>query len=120
VNLAYLTLIPKKTEASYPGDFRSVSLIHSLAKLLTKILANRLAPELDKLVSTSQSAFIKNLCIQDNFLMVNQTVKLLQRKNISSPFLKLDIKKAFYSVSWAFLMEVLHHMGLDRFGVIWF
>jgi hypothetical protein len=71
---------------------------------------------MDKMVNTSQSAFIKSRCIQDNFLMVNQTVKMLQRKNISSLFLKLDIKKAFDSVNWAFLMEILDDLG---FGQIW-
>jgi hypothetical protein len=68
------------------------------------------------MVSTSQSAIIKGHCIQDNFLMVNRTVKMLQRKNISYLFLKLDIKKAFDYVNWAFLMEILHHL---RFGKIW-
>jgi hypothetical protein len=30
--------------------------------------------------------------------------------------LKLDISKAFDSISWPFLLEVMHHMG---FGTIW-
>jgi hypothetical protein len=116
LNSAYLTLIPKQTEAIHPRDFRPISPVHSFAKLLTKILANRLAPELDKLVGTNQSAFIQGRCIHDNFLMVNQTVKMLRRKGIPTLFLKLDIKKAFDSVNWTFLMEILHHLG---FGQIW-
>jgi hypothetical protein len=66
---------------------------------------------MDKLVSTNQSAFIHGGCIHDNFLMVNQTFKMLHKKGIPSLFLKLDTKKVFDSVCWAFLLEVLHHLG---------
>jgi hypothetical protein len=116
LNSPFFTLIPKQTEASRLGDFRPISLVHSFSKLITKILANRLAPKLDKMVSPNQSAFIKDRCIHDNFLMVNQTVKMLQKKGTPSLFLKLHIKKAFDSICWAFLMEVLQHLG---FGQIW-
>jgi hypothetical protein len=44
------------------GDFRPISLTHSVAKLLSKLLANRLAPELNDLsqehkVLSSKGAF---------------------------------------------------------------
>jgi hypothetical protein len=44
--LAYITLLPKKEGAEQPKDFRPISLVHSFAKLITKLLANRLAPRL--------------------------------------------------------------------------
>jgi hypothetical protein len=57
LNTTFITLIPKKEGAEHVGDFRPISLIHSFAKLITKILANRLADRLDKLVSNNQGAF---------------------------------------------------------------
>jgi hypothetical protein len=59
LNSAYLTLIPKKAEALHPEDFRSISLIHSFTKLVTKIMGNCLAPLLNDLVATNQSAFVR-------------------------------------------------------------
>lgn len=53
LNSAYLTLIPKKADASTAADYRPISLIHSFAKLMTKILANRLAPHLHHLVAAN-------------------------------------------------------------------
>lgn len=41
---ANIVLLPKKTEALKITDFRPINLIHSIAKILTKLLANRLAP----------------------------------------------------------------------------
>jgi hypothetical protein len=53
LNLAFLALIPKKVEAMKPGDYRPISLIHNFAKLVSKILANRLAPYLHKVVAAN-------------------------------------------------------------------
>jgi hypothetical protein len=85
-------------------------LVHSFAKLITKLLANRLA-DLDNMVSQNQSAFIKGRSILDNFLLVRQTTKMLHQKKCARILLKLDITKAFDSVSWPFLLEVLGKFG---------
>ena len=77
LNAAYITLIPKKVDAMTAKDYHPISLVHSFAKLITKILANLLAPFLDSLVSMNQSAFICGRCIHDNFILVQQTVKVL-------------------------------------------
>ena len=53
LNRAQMVLIPKKEIATEPKDFRPISLIHSFAKLLTKVMVNRLAIYIDKLISNS-------------------------------------------------------------------
>jgi hypothetical protein len=97
-------------------DFRPISLIHSFAKVLTKVLANRLRNHMDEIVSKNQSAFIKGRFIQDNFMLVQQTARFLHAQKQSRIVLKLDISKAFDSVSWPFLLEVLQGLG---FGPVW-
>ena len=77
-------LIPKKAEVLLPKDFRPISLINSFAKLVTKVMANRLAPFLNVLVAANQSAFIRGRCIHDNFILVQQNIKLLHRTRVSS------------------------------------
>ena len=116
---SYLTLlIPKKLEALEAKDYHSNSLVHSFAKLVTKMMANCLAPHLGNLVATNQSAFTRDRCIHNNFMLVQQTIKVLHHQKISSLFLKLDISKAFDSVDWAFLLEICHTWGLVLFGEI--
>ncbi|WVZ92630.1 LOW QUALITY PROTEIN: hypothetical protein U9M48_038679, partial [Paspalum notatum var. saurae] len=97
-------------------DYHPISLVHRFAKLVTKIMANRLAPHLKDLVSPNQSAFVKGRCILDNFILVQQTTKVLHRQKKPRVLLKLDITKAFDSVSWAFLLQVLRYSG---FGSGW-
>jgi hypothetical protein len=104
-----MILIPMVADAKAITD-RPFSLIHCLGKLFSKALANRLAPSLHALVRANQSAFIKNRNIQDNFRLVRGVAKVLHvRKR-----LKLDITKAFDSVAWPFLLELLQHMGFTR------
>jgi hypothetical protein len=105
LNSAYITL-PKSAEALELKDYRPISLIHSFAKIIMKLLANRLASKLPQLVSLNQSAFVKGRCIHDNFILVQQMAKVLHRQKEARILRKLDISKAFDSVSWAFLLEV--------------
>ncbi|WVZ52900.1 hypothetical protein U9M48_003903 [Paspalum notatum var. saurae] len=116
LNSANIVLIPKKLEAKYVGDYRPISLIHSIAKIFSKLLANRLAPYLDTLVSKSQSAFVRKRCIQDNFLYVQNTVRKFHKLKKPALFLKLDIQKAFDTVNLGYLLEILELMG---FGHRW-
>lgn len=52
------------------GEYRPISLIHSIAKIFSKLLANILAPHLQHMVSVNQSVFVKKRCIHDNFIYV--------------------------------------------------
>lgn len=109
-----MVLLKKKTQPAEICDYRPISLIHSFSRLITKCLANRLAPKLNALVSRNQSAFIKGRCIQDNFCAVRLSCKALHAMNTPSVLLKIDIAKAFDTLSWMFLLEVLQHMGFSR------
>jgi hypothetical protein len=111
VNGALLVLLPKLAEATSVKDFRPISLIHVIGKLVSKVLANRLAPRLPKLVQVNQSAFIKGRTIHDNFLMVQRSAKLLYARQKPSFLFKIDITRAFDSVAWSFLLEILAHLG---------
>jgi hypothetical protein len=53
LNTANIVLLPKKDWAERIGDYRPISLVHSVAKICSKILASRLAPHLHEMVSSS-------------------------------------------------------------------
>uniref|UniRef100_A0A0A9D8Y1 Reverse transcriptase domain-containing protein n=1 Tax=Arundo donax TaxID=35708 RepID=A0A0A9D8Y1_ARUDO len=59
LNIAFITLLPKKPDTIEVKDFWPISLIHSFAKLVTKLMANRLAPKLSEKTGFSES---KCLC----------------------------------------------------------
>jgi hypothetical protein len=111
-----MILLKKKEHLVEIRDYRPIRLIHSFSKLITKCLAKRLAGVLDARVLRNQSAFIKGRRIHDNFRNVQLACKAIHERKSPTILLKIDIAKAFDSVSWPFLLEVLQHMG---FGQRW-
>ena len=70
INQAYIVLLKKKELPAEISGYRPISLIHSFAKLFTKVLAARLAPLMQQLVRPNQSAFIRGRVIHENFRAV--------------------------------------------------
>lgn len=64
-NQALVSLLPKHAEAVEVKDFWPISLIHSVAKLLAKVLSSRLAPPMAEIVGPQQSAFIRGRFLHD-------------------------------------------------------
>nr|GEZ26999.1 hypothetical protein [Tanacetum cinerariifolium] len=71
-NSSFIALIPKVTDAKFVTDFRPISLISSAYKVVTKILANRLAMVISDLVSNTQSSFVANRQILDGPFILNE------------------------------------------------
>lgn len=116
LNTAIVTLIPKKESPTLLKDYRPISLVHSFSKLAAKIMAQRLATKLDVLIPYSQTAFIKGRCIHENFVYVKGLVQQFHRQKKAMVLLKLDISKAFDTVSWGFLLSMMEFRG---FGPNW-
>jgi hypothetical protein len=112
-------LLPKKDNAKMLKDYRPISLIHVMGKLLSKVLAKCMVPHLDSLIHHSQSAFIKGRFIEDNFRFVRSSAHLFQAHKLPWLLLKVDIARAFNSVACPFLLEVLKHLGFHDRWLQW-
>ena len=70
-NSTFIALIPKIESPQCLSDFRPISLVNCLYKILSKVLANRLCSAIGGVIYTSQSAFVPGRKILDGFLIAN-------------------------------------------------
>nr|GFD21168.1 cysteine-rich receptor-like protein kinase [Tanacetum cinerariifolium] len=97
-NSSFITLIPKVPNANMVKDFRPISLIRSLYKVIAKVLANRLVTVLDDIVDEIQSAFVTDRQILDGHFILNEIVHWCKNKKKQSMIFKVDFEKAYDSV----------------------
>lgn len=75
-NATFIALIPKNTRAEELKDFRPISLIGGVYKIISKLIAERLKTVVGKLVDEHQMAFFKGRQILDATLLANELVTL--------------------------------------------
>jgi hypothetical protein len=116
LNATFIALIPKIPGAVDPKDFRPISLVSGIYKIIAKILANRLKMVLEKIISKSQNAFIRGRQILDPVLIANECLDSRIRSGEPGVLCKLDLEKAYDHVNWDFLLYMLRRCG---FGGKW-
>lgn len=76
---------------------------------ISKILSNRLKSILPSLIDQAQATFIQGRNISDNILLAQELFQNYHRST-GPPrcAIKIDLRKAFDTVNWDFLFEILH------------
>ncbi|KAL0401731.1 UNVERIFIED_CONTAM: Retrovirus-related Pol polyprotein from type-2 retrotransposable element R2DM [Sesamum latifolium] len=119
-SIAIITLVPKSEHCPSVSDYRPISYCNVVYKAITKIIADRLAPTLEHLIDRCQAAFVGGRNITDNIFLAQEMVRQYTRKRISPRCtINVDLRKAFDSISWGFLSQVLHGYGFPPLFISW-
>lgn len=116
INSTFIALIPKVENPQSLNEFRPISLVGSMYKILAKVLANRLRLVIGSVISDAQSAFVKGRQILDGILIANEVVDDASKRKKELLLFKVDFEKAYDSIDWSFLEEVMVKMG---FPILW-
>ncbi|GKC04918.1 RNA-directed DNA polymerase, eukaryota [Tanacetum coccineum] len=115
-NSTFTALIPKIHDVKIIKDFRLISLIVNIYKIIAKILANRLSLVILDLINEVQIAFVPNRQILDGPFILNELISWCKHKKVNTMIFKVDFKKAFDSIRWVYLDHILKSFG---FGDTW-
>jgi len=118
-NASFLTLIPKSENPQSLEEYRPISLVGCMYKILTKVLSNRIKKVIEKVIDGSQSSFLSNRGLLDSVLVVNEVLDDLKRRRKSRVIVKLDFEKAYDSVSWEFLFYMMGRLGFCGRWIQW-
>ncbi|GJU23245.1 RNA-directed DNA polymerase, eukaryota, reverse transcriptase zinc-binding domain protein [Tanacetum coccineum] len=112
LNTTIISLVPKSKNPGKAADYRPIACCGVVYKCISKVITNRIKIVLNKLVDPNQGAFIEGRQISDNILLIQELMNGYTWKNkIRRCAFKVDIQKAYDTVSWDFLK-----MSLDFFG----
>ncbi|GLT50394.1 hypothetical protein SLA2020_238810 [Shorea laevis] len=106
---AYVALIPKDDSPDIIQKFRPISLLNVAYKVLSKLIVNRLRPHLQSLIGPWQNSFLAGRSTVDNIIVTQEAVHSMKRLKggRGTMILKVDLHKAFDSIDWGFLRQVL-------------
>ena len=80
-NKAYIVLVSKIAGARRIRDFRLISLINDILKIISKVLAGRLKQKIGELVEPSQSAFLHGWSILDSVASAQEIISACTKYN---------------------------------------
>lgn len=115
LSATFITLILKKNGAVELKDFRPISLVGSMYKLLSKTLVICFKSSLVDIISNSQQAFLPSRHMTDCSLLANEYLDAMSKARWPGVVCKGDMEKAYDHVTGAMSIGC-YHMG---FGLKW-
>ena len=107
-----LTLIFKKGDREKLTNYRPISITTTDYKILAHTLANRLHNILGSIISTDQAGYVKKRFIGNNIRLVQDVIENAKKTNTRGLLLFLDFTKAFDSLEWTFMKNLILGTGL--------
>ena len=100
-------------------QYRPICLLNVSFKIFTKVLTNRINLVAQKVIRSSQTAFLPGRFIMEGAVVLHETIHELHRKKKSGIILKLDFEKAYDKGKWPFLQQALRMKGFAPKWAAW-
>lgn len=114
LNVSKIALLPKSDDRLRIQNYRPISLLNTLYKVVAKVYANRMKPLLHNWILPSQTGFVPNRCILDNIFLAFEAIEWALENKQDLSMLLLDFEKAYDRVNWTFLQQTMGRMGFSH------
>ena len=106
-----IKVLYKKLDPREVRNYRPLTMLNTDYKILTKILAYRVAAVLDEIVSDPQLGFVPGRVITEASHLTKLVQAYLEERDEPGLLVALDWEKAFDSVSWDYLHASVEALG---------
>ncbi|KAL2894836.1 LINE-1 retrotransposable element ORF2 protein [Bienertia sinuspersici] len=115
VSVTTLTMVPKVQTPSNVGDYRPIACCSTIYKCISKLLCSKLRAILPDIISPNQGAFVTGRSIMHNALICQDMMRFYRPSQIQDCCMfKLDVKKAYDTVSWGFMNDIMTELGFPE------
>jgi hypothetical protein len=119
INKGIITLIPKSGDHARLNNWHSITLLGSIYKILTKLLAGRLQLVLLNIICPNQTGFVEGRSILDNVFIAQESLNWAEESDQDLVLLLFDFEKAFNRIEWGFLFGALERLGFGSTWIRW-
>lgn len=116
---ACIKLIPKKGDPSQLKNWRPISLLSNMYKIISRAINERLKKIVNRVCSRAQKGYNNIRYVQEVLINVCDTIAYCKAKNIRGSVLALDMAKAFDTLDHDFITEVYKFFGLGENIIRW-
>jgi hypothetical protein len=109
---AGIKLIPKKGDTRQIKNWRPISLLNCVFKIIAKTVDTRLQKINEIILTRAQKGFTKNRQIQECIINIVETIAYSEKNKVPGFILALDMAKAFDTVRHDFMTKVYQFYGL--------
>ncbi len=103
---ASIKLIPKKGNITELKNWRPISLLSNMYKVISRAINNRLSTVVNRICSRAQKGFNDSRFTQECLINVLETIRHCNNNNISGAVVAVDMAKAFDTLSHGYMEEV--------------
>src|SRR3954463_6012630 len=115
---ANLLPVPKIENPTSFNHLRPISLCNFCNKIISKLLMLRLAHILPLIISRKQAGFVQGRLINDNIVLAQELIQSIKKKvRGSNLVIKLDVSKAYDSISWLALIRIMRKFGFNEMWI---
>ena len=113
-------LLPKKGKDKREiENLRPISLLEVIYKIITKALSLRLEKVLPRCINENQTGFIKGRLMSENIRLILDLMEICNKEGRSGMILMCDFQKAYDSIEWHYLKNVIEKFGFGPYFKRW-
>jgi hypothetical protein len=113
-NSAGIKLIPKKGDLTKIKNWRPISLLNVIFKIISKAIDTRLQKITEIVLSRGQKGFTNKRQLHECIINISETIAFAENEKIPSFLLALDMAKAFDTVRHDYMSHVYKFFGFGN------